>query len=267
MERCIIQKTEVKEGVKALKRETGIFYFSSTGNSLYIAKRIGAALGETAHYIPTFCGTVSQYAEIILVSPVYSFGLPKHVYDFLITLKELPSVTVVLNFGGMMGGADRYTYEVAEAHGIRLNAVHSVKMPENFTLTFSTLPFFNRIILRSAEKRIDAIIDAIQAGRPLLPAPRKTNAKTHETNKSNWHLLASDFTVTDACIRCRKCVELCPAHNIVLEDGSIRFLDRCVACLGCYHRCPQRAIRYKNKRKQDRYLNPSIEEAEIGTDV
>lgn len=246
---------------------TGIFYFSSTGNSLAIAKRIGAALSEKVYFIPTYQGTLSSFSKLILISPVYSWGLPKHVYEFLIGLPKALPVTIVLNYGGMMGGADRYAYETATAHGISIRAIHSVKMPENFTLTFSTPAILNRLTLKAAEKRIDEIIAAISEDKELLPAPKKTFAKKHEENRSNWHLLAADFHVTDDCILCGKCIELCPAHNIELKDGAITFLDRCVACIGCYHRCPKKAIVYKNKRKQDRYLNPNVPESEIGKDV
>ena len=132
---------------------TGIFYFSSTGNSLYIAKRIGASFSESVFFIPHYQGGFDQFQDIVIVSPVYSFGLPKHVYDFLISLPKAPAVYVVLNYGGMMGGADYYTYQLAKMHKVNIRAVYAVKMPENFTLTFSTPQLYNRMILKSAEKR------------------------------------------------------------------------------------------------------------------
>ena len=49
---------------------TGIFYYSSTGNSLYIAKRIGARLSAKVFCILNFQGEVNQFQKIIIVSPV-----------------------------------------------------------------------------------------------------------------------------------------------------------------------------------------------------
>jgi flavodoxin len=60
-----------------------IFYFSSTGNSVYIAKSIKAVLGGEIRYIPIFSGNVDTYDKIIIVYPVYSYGLPIPVYDFI----------------------------------------------------------------------------------------------------------------------------------------------------------------------------------------
>ena len=246
---------------------TGIFYFSSTGNSLYIAKRIGASFSESVFFIPHYQGGFDQFQDIVIVSPVYSFGLPKHVYDFLITLPKTPAVYVVLNYGGMMGGADYYTYQLAKTHEVNIRAVYAVKMPENFTLTFSTPQLYNRMILKSAEKKTERLIDRIKNKQEHLPSKKKTNEAAYEKNKANWHLLAADFSVKDNCTKCKKCIRICPVENIAIVEDKIRFSDKCVACLGCYHRCPQKAIVYKNKHKKDRYINPYIEESEIGNDI
>ena len=246
---------------------TGIFYFSSTGNSLYIAKRIGASFSESVFFIPHYQGGFDRFQDIVIVSPVYSFGLPKHVYDFLISLPKTPAVYVVLNYGGMMGGADYYTYQLAKKHKVNIRAVYAVKMPENFTLTFSTPQLYNRMILKSAEKKTERLIDRIKSKQEHLPSKKKTNEAAYEKNKANWHLLAADFSVKDNCTKCKKCIRICPVDNIALIEDKIRFSDKCVACLGCYHRCPQKAIVYKNKHKKDRYINPYIEESEIGNDI
>ena len=84
----------------------GIFYFSSTGNSLYLAKKIQSELNGNVIYIPNYKGNGSEYDRIIIVSPVYSFGLPVHTYDFLLNINEKSKIYVVLNYGGMAGGAD-----------------------------------------------------------------------------------------------------------------------------------------------------------------
>lgn len=246
---------------------TGIFYFSSTGNSLYIAKRIGDYFSERVSFIPNYHGDLNQYQDIVIVSPVYSFGLPKHVYDFVITLPKTSTVYVVLNYGGMMGGADYYTYQLAKTHGVNIRAVYAVKMPENFTLTFSTPQLYNRIVLKSAEKKIDRIIDGIKSKQKSLPPKKKTNGASYEKNKANWNLIARDFSVKDNCIKCKKCIRICPVDNITITDDKIIFLDKCVACLGCYHRCPQKAIVYKHRHKKDRYINPNIRESGIGKDI
>ena len=50
---------------------TGILYFSSTGNSLYIAQKIQKKLGGKILYIPAYGGDGSEFDTLILVTPIY----------------------------------------------------------------------------------------------------------------------------------------------------------------------------------------------------
>lgn len=246
---------------------TGIFYFSATGNSLYIAQRLQSALGGSIRYIPSYVGNGEEYDRIIIVSPIYSFGLPVHVYDFIPKLIGEQPVWIVLNYGGMAGGADAFTYRYAKEQGMNIQGVFTVKMPENYTLTFSAPSFYTNATLKAAPKAIDTVAQKIKNGEPYVPRKKRTKEDIYLKNRPTWHLIANDFSVSSDCIQCGKCVQLCPTQNISLENGKISFADRCVICLGCYHRCPKKAIRYKKSTKQDRYLNPHIRESDIGKDM
>lgn len=244
----------------------GILYFSSTGNSLFAAQLVQRSMTGELRYIPKYEGKGSEYDRIIVVSPVYSFGLPTHVFDLLPSLRDR-KVYMILTYGGMLSGADRLAYDYARECGVDIQGIYTVKMAENFTLTFSTPAFYNKLVLRSAPKKIEKIIAAICRNDKSIPKEKKTKRLEYEQNKGNWHLIAKDFSVTEDCIRCGKCVSLCPTGNISLQDGKIHFAQSCVACLGCYHRCPKKAIRYKNRKKLDRYFHPNVKESDLGEDV
>lgn len=244
----------------------GILYFSSTGNSLYIAKKLKDSFGGQIRYIPAYTGDGSEYDRIFIVTPIYSFGLPVHVLELLPRLDKQKELIVIQNYGGMSGGADALFYRYATEIGLSIKGVYKLKMPENFTVTFTVPKFYLKGVLKKADKRIDAIAEKIKRGEyPRLG--RKTKEATYLKNKSNWHIIGSRLSATDKCVRCGKCVDICPSNNIVLTDDGIVFGDRCVACLGCYHRCPQKAITYLGKKKKDRYVNPNIDEADIGKDL
>lgn len=244
----------------------GILYFSSTGNSLFAAQMVQKRISGEIRYIPTYKGNGSEYDRIILVCPIYSFGLPVHVFDLLPSLRDR-RVYMILTYGGMVSGADRLAYEYAKENGLDIRGVYTVKMVENFTLTFSSLSFYNRIALRKVPGKIEQIIESITKDELHIPAQRKTRRQEYEANKANWHFIADAFSVTEDCIRCGKCVNLCPSGNITMVDGKITFGQSCVACLGCYHRCPRKAIRYKNRKKRDRYFHPDVNESDLGKDV
>lgn len=243
----------------------GIYYFSSTGNSLYIAEELKKAVGGEINYI-TADKNPSDYDTVIIVSPIYSYGLPVHVYDFITALKTDKPVYIVLNYGGMKKGAEAFAYNLCKSHNLDIKAVISLKMPENFTLTFQVPQFYLDSALKKAPARITDVAEKILSGYANQKYKiNKKAEKTHFKNKGNWHLIGERFTVDDSCVKCGKCIAVCPAGNIELKEGKIVFSNKCVACLGCYHRCPYKAINYKNKTKKNkRYINPFIDENDIG---
>lgn len=245
----------------------GILYFSSTGNSLYIAKKVKETCGGQVLYIPRYNGNGSEFGKIILVTPIYSFGLPLPVLDLLKRLDKNVGLIVIQNYGGMIGGADRLFYEYALKFGLNVRSVYALKMPENFTLVLPPPAFYKNRILKSADKRINAVIDAILRQKYRIPEKKRTREKTYIKNKNNWHFIAERFSVNDTCTRCGKCAAVCPVRNISFSDGRISFGNRCIACLGCFHRCPQKAIVYKKKSGKKQYVNPNINEEEIGKNL
>ncbi len=245
----------------------GILYFSSTGNSLYIAKKVRESLGGKISYIPEYKNDGSEFDYIVIVTPVFSFGMPVPVLDIMTRLNGDTPMIVIQNYGGMTGGADRLFYEYALRRGLNVVGIYTLKMPENFTLFMSPPTFYKNMILKSADKRIGAVIDAIIDKRYRIPGKKRTHEKIYLKNKNNWHKIGERFSANKKCVKCGKCVELCPAGNISLADGKISFGKKCIACLGCFHRCPRQAIIYKNKDNKKRYVNPNIDASEIGKDL
>ena len=65
-----------------------ILYFSATGNSEYVAKRIAAETGDnvvsiTDCYKKQFFSFNEKYETLGIISPTYSWGLPIIVTEFL----------------------------------------------------------------------------------------------------------------------------------------------------------------------------------------
>ena len=245
----------------------GILYFSSTGNSLYIAKKAKEFFGGEIRYIPNYTKDGSEYDFIVIVTPIYSFGLPVPVSELLPKLDKNVRIFVVQNYGGMAGGADGLFYKYAAEYGLNVKSIYKTKMPENFTLIMSPPAFFVKSVLKSADKRLEKIFSDIKSGNYHIPKIKKTREKTYLKNKSNWYKIGERFSVTDKCIGCGKCVNVCPANNITMTVGCPIYGKSCIACLGCFHRCHEKAIIYMGKDNKKRYINPNVPESEIGKDL
>ena len=65
-----------------------IFYFSGTGNSLYVAKSISKELGncEIISMTKPF-NSIKIYDSVGFIYPTYYWGLPKRVIEFVNNLK------------------------------------------------------------------------------------------------------------------------------------------------------------------------------------
>ena len=57
--------------------------------------------------------------------------------------------------------------------------------------------------------------------------------------KFNGRLYKVDM---NKCIKCMKCVNTCPTHNIKFENGKFKFGNDCIMCVRCSFNCPENAI-------------------------
>jgi MinD superfamily P-loop ATPase len=71
--------------------------------------------------------------------------------------------------------------------------------------------------------------------------------------------MAKNFVVGNDCIKCKKCIRICPVENIKMVGDNIIFDEHCECCLAYIHLCPKEAINYGEKTiGKKRYINPNI---------
>lgn len=243
-----------------------IFYFSGTGNSSYIAHRLGELTDDAVRFITP--SAKPENADVLgIVTPVYSWGLPAPVVDFLKNLPEgyRPSyVYAVFVCGDETGLTPEMLARRLKRKGLTVDAMMSVIMPNNYVL----LPGFNVDSREVAEGKLAAAPERVEWMASVVrhrdmvrdivygPWPRLKTWIVYPLFRK-WGIIRKFWHHEASCTRCGLCEKVCPEHNITVgEDGPV-FGDRCVSCLSCYHHCPVKAIAYGHFTDgKGQYLNP-----------
>lgn len=246
-----------------------ILYFSGTGNSEYAAKRIGRETKDEA--VDLFDKIRSRdYAKLqadrpwVVVAPTYAWRIPRIVQEWLehTELAGSRDIYFVMTCGGSIGNAGAYLEKLCAGKNMNYLGCMGVTMPENYIALFTTPGKEEALeIIGQAEGVIDQAAVLINNNKPF-PRPKLTF-----TDKMNSGIVndvfypafvhAKKFYVTDACISCRKCANVCPLNNITMENGRPVWGKSCTHCMACISRCPKEAIEYgKHSIGMARYVCP-----------
>lgn len=244
-----------------------ILYFSATGNSEYVARRIAAGLNdECVNLFDKICISDNTPVEVsrplVVVVPTYAWRIPRIIESWLertpITADK--GIYFVMTCGGSIANAGAYLKRLCAKKELDYRGCAEIVMPENYIALFQT-PGHEEAerIIDAAEPVIDRVIDRIKAGGPL---PEKEPSLVDRLSSGIVNDLfypttvhAKKFRVTDACVSCGICARVCPLNNIQLKDGSPVWGGSCTHCMACINRCPMEAIEYgKRSQGKPRYV-------------
>ena len=246
-----------------------IYYFTGTGNSLAIARQIGAKIENSKIIsIPRAMPPEQIEADDILgiVCPIYMYNIPWLVVDFIKKIKNAPYIFIVFAGGGEPGAGMNVVRKLFEAQGLALSAAFNVAMPSNYAPYGETPAAKREKRFQHAEDKLDTIIKTITAKETLLEKSPNGFFKSHIIPGMLYKLgykfinkMDGSFIVEDQCNGCGTCEKVCPVNNISLIDGKPQWHSRCQQCYACLQWCPQEAIQYGKKTAGvPRYHHPDV---------
>lgn len=248
-----------------------ILYFSATGNSAYVAKRIAAQIRDEAlDLLPRLRehdhSPLTSHRPWILVVPTYAWQIPHVVQSWfqLTPLNENREVYFVLTCSDSVAGAGFHAKTLCQEKGLRYMGSAGIVMPENYIALFRTPgPEEASSILTAAHPDIDRVAGLMAAGAPLSePAPKLIDKLRSDTvNRLFYRFIISSkrFFVTEKCMGCGRCAQHCPTKNITLVKGKPMWSKHCTHCMACICNCPSAAVEYgRGTAKKTRYTCPDL---------
>lgn len=246
-----------------------VFYFTGTGNSLYIAKQ----LEETPVSIPQIIhGKTQEYSadSIGIVAPVYGHEVPAMVKDFLKhAVFHTDYFYMILTYGNRHGGAAELAKRLCDECGIAVNYINVIMMADNWLPSFDMNE--QRKIDKKVEENMAAILADLAERKNMISKAADTDRAAHQQFLDRMSQMPADvwqhlLRVTESCIGCGICEQVCPSASIQVVDGKAVYTPgNCQTCLACAHACPQKAIRLTvpEVNPDARYRNEYISLQEI----
>lgn len=243
-----------------------VIYFSGTGNSAYVAKRVADSIGDDV--LDLFerirCKDYSPLKSdrpFVVCAPTYAWKIPHVVSDFLTKtrLEGNSRIYFLMTCGDDIGNAEKHLKKLCSKIGKDYMGCAYFRMPENYIAMF-TAPNdeqAERIIAKS-KGRIDETAKLIGAGEklPEIKVDFIGRLKSGIVNVAFYPLCVSakKFYATEKCISCSKCEKLCPLSNIKIENGKPVWGKNCTHCMSCICKCPAEAIEFgKASEGKNRY--------------
>nr|WP_294493002.1 EFR1 family ferrodoxin [uncultured Mediterraneibacter sp.] len=241
-----------------------IFYFTGTGNSLYIAKRLDSnplSIPQVIHQ-PKL-----EFAadKIGIVSPVYGHEVPAMVKDFLKRARFRTNYFyIILTYGNRHGGAAELAKQLCEEYGIAASYINVILMVDNWLPSFDMAE--QKLLDKHVEDQLANILTDINSHRHWIAPVTDQDRAAHQEFLERMSQMPTDvwqhlLRVTEACVGCGVCEKVCPSASIRVVDGrAVHTPGCCQTCLACIHACPHNAIQLTipEKNPQARYRNEHI---------
>ena len=251
--------------------KTEIYYFSGTGNSLYIARKLNGALAHPGELLPIAWykgeAVVCSEADTIgIVYPIYMGEPPDIVKKFArkLSADNAAYVFAVATYNSHIINGVSFLSEILRSKLIKLALGETVNMPGN---AIESTPEANNERLKASGQRIADIAQKINSGAIEVQEASPEIVQRALTGKISGPVLPTNFKALPSCDGCGICRRVCPMRNIEIVERKPVWGNDCETCLACFHWCPQNAIKWElpGIGSRTQYHHPDIDATDIET--
>lgn len=251
-----------------------IFFFSTTGNTMYVCKYIASRLTNGDSFLLDISKDripdLSEYDYAGFATYTDYWGPPKLVQDFFEKLptqkSEIPAF-ILNTHAGESGKTLMILKDWAKAKGFKVIAGHSLITPLNFPPIIADgwtnpgdpdeaeLESFNEFI-EKFDQSIKDIANGINADEFQVVLDERDMSFSYAPRTKAREDIGQLFADEGLCVDCRQCIEVCPYHAIGFESSPTFDMTKCYGCWSCFNNCPKKAIYTTNMRGKGHYKTP-----------
>lgn len=244
-------------------------YLSGTGNTKHCVEKLTALLDESAKTLPIEAANAARVVKendfIILGYPTQFSNIPMMVRDFIKDNAAVFSgkrVFIVVTMGLFSGDGSGCGARILRKAGANVVGAVQLLMPDSVSDSklLKKTPEKNREIIANTDKEIEESAVLIKNGH----YPRSgLSFVSHICGLFGQRLWCfgkprdyfKNVKISDACVGCGKCTDVCPMKNLTLKDKKPAQSGKCTLCYRCVSLCPQKAITIVGKEvvEQVRY--------------
>lgn len=244
-----------------------IFYFTTTGNCLDVAKRFDAERFSIPVVMKNKQSREFTADKIGLIFPCYYMGTPVIVKEFITSVSlKTDYLFAVITYGNFSFGAVNHFSAAASAAGLTLSYLNELRMIDNYLPLFDITKQYEKEKDKNIEGNLSVIRKDIETGRVFIKKKnflkRFISGKAHSMYLKSIGSIDNTFSVDTNCNECGICAKVCPAENISCGPKPV-YSHRCWECLACINNCPQNAIHDKREKSNVRFRNRNVSLNEI----
>ena len=234
-------------------------YFTGTGNTKRVCDTAKKELEKRGHSLETVdvisgeVKNVEDYDGLFIFYPIFGFNCPKPVIKYVKKIKKCskPVTCCIMKQSGehlfWNNASSLYLTSLLKRRNIRVHNEYHYLMPYSFIFRHSDYMAYRMISTMQGIlpldldlfiKGKDQHIKRFAFDRPFAFVLRiqwwggRFNGLFYKVKKNE-------------CIKCMKCIDNCPSHNIHFKDknGKFKFGYQCLMCQRYIMYCPKHAIK------------------------